>query len=447
MKSKILAVLLLVSFCAYGEETSQDWPQWMGPQRDGIWRETGILESFPANGPTVRWRVPIGGGFAGPVAVKGKIYVTDKQLANGASNPADPFKRGSIPGTERVLCLNDADGSILWKHEYDCPYTVSYPAGPRTTPVVSGGKVFTLGAEGHLVCLDAEKGTPIWQHDLKKDYTAKTPLWGFSANLLVDGQKVISLVGGEGSAVVAFDKDSGKELWKALNTKEIGYASPVIYEAGGTRQLIIFLPDGVHGLDPETGKPYWSQPYNTKQGLTVSMPAKMGDMLFFTSFYNGPLMLRLDANKPATTEVWRGTSSDENKPDRLHSIIPTPFMEDGYIYGVCSYGQFRCLKAETGEQQWETFAPTSGKKTRWGNAFITKNGDRFFLASETGDLVIAKLSPKEYTEVSRAHLLEPTGDAMGRKVVWSYPAYANRCVYARNDKEIVCASLAAEGKK
>jgi outer membrane protein assembly factor BamB len=258
---------------------------------------------------------------------------------------------------------------------------------------------------------------------------------------------LISRVGGEGSTVVAFDKDSGKEIWKALSAKETGYSSPAIYEAGGARQLIIFLPDGVNALDPESGKTLWNQPYSTKAALTVSMPAKMGDLLFFTSFYNGPLMLRFDANKPATTEVWRGTSSSENTPDRMHSIMPTPIMDDGYIYGVCSYGQLRCLKAENGDQQWETFAPTSGKKMRWGNAFLTKNGDRYFLASETGDLVIAKLTPKAYTEISRAHLLEPTGEAMGRPVVWSHPAYANRSVYTRNDKEIVCVSLAADAKK
>ena len=249
-------------------------------------RVSGVLETFPATGPTVRWRVPIGGGFAGPAVAKGKVYVNDRQLAKGTANPADPFKRGSIPGTERVLCLNEADGSTVWKHEYDCPYTVSYPAGPRTTPIISAGKVYSLGAEGNLLCLDAER-TRSSGRTISPKITARKRRCGDSpANLLLDGQKLISLVGGEGSAVVAFDKDTGKELWKSLTTRETGYASPVVYEAGGTRQLIIFLPDGTHGLDPETGKEFWSQPYNTKNGLTVSMPAKMNDYLFFTSFYN-----------------------------------------------------------------------------------------------------------------------------------------------------------------
>jgi outer membrane protein assembly factor BamB len=129
----------------------------------------------------------------------------------------------------------------------------------------------------------------------------------------------------------------------------------------------------------------------------------------------------------------------------LNAIIPTPFLEDGYIYGVCSYGQLRCLKAETGERIWETFqATTGGGAIRWANAFIVKHGVRFFLWNEKGDLIIAKLSPKGYEEISRAHLLEPTGTASGRNVLWSHPAYANRSIYARNDKEIICALLASE---
>ena len=130
--------------------------------------------------------------------------------------------------------------------------------------------------------------------------------------------------------------------------------------------------------------------------------------------------------------------------DALHSTMSTPFLEDGYIYGVCSYGQLRCLKAETGERIWETLKATTpdGKEMRWANAFIVKNGDRFFLFNEKGDLIIAKLSPKGYEEISRAHLLEPTNTSARRDVLWSHPAFANRCVYARNNKEIICVDLA-----
>src|SRR5206468_10140746 len=153
-------------------------------------------------------------------------------------------------------------------------------------------------------------------------------------------------------------------------------------------------------------------------------------------------MLRPEPGNAAPTVVWQAKGKSERNTEALHSIMPTPFIEDGYIYGICSYGQLRCLKADTGERVWETFAATGGKETRWANAFLIKNGDRFFLANEKGDLIIAKLSPKGYEEISRAHLLEPTNTAAGREVVWSHPAFANRHVYARNDKEIICADLA-----
>lgn len=422
-----------------------DWPQWLGPQRDGVWREAGIIEKFPAGGPPVRWRREIGGGYAGPAVANGRVYVADRLLAQGGSNPADPFARGTIPGTERVLCLDEADGTILWQHEYDCPYTIAYPAGPRATPVVSDGRVYTLGAEGNLLCLDTKTGKVIWSRDFKKEYGVKTPLWGFAGHPLLDGRKLICLVGGEGSVAVAFDKDTGQEIWRALSAKEPGYAPPMIYEAGGQRQLILWHPESANSLDPETGKVHWTVPRQARTGLSVATPRKLGDLLFFTAFYNGSLMLRLDPAKPAATPIWQTEKVSEKETTHLNAIIPTPFLEDGYIYGVCSYGQLRCLKAETGERVWETFqATTGGGPIRWANAFLVKNRARFFLFNEKGDLIIARLSPKGYDELSRAHLLEPTGNASGRSVLWSHPAFANRCIYERNDREIVCASLAAE---
>jgi len=423
---------------------ADDWPQWLGPQRDGVWRETGLVEKFPAAGPPVRWRVKIGAGYAGPAVSNGKVYVTDRHLATEASNPKSGFDRGQIPGTERALCLNEADGTILWQYQYDCPYTVSYPAGPRTTPVVDEGKVYTLGAEGHLFCFDATKGTVIWSRDFKKDFAIPTPLWGFAGHPLIDGRKLICLAGGDGSVAVALDKETGKELWRALTAKEPGYCPPVIFQAGGKRQLIIWHPESLNALDPETGAVYWTEPFKARSGLTVSTPRKWGDLLLVTSFYNGSMMLRFDADKPAITKVWQGKKESEKETQDLHSIISTPFMEAGHVYGVCSYGQLRCIKADTGERLWETLAATTrnNKETRWANAFLIKQGDRFLLFNELGDLIIAKLTPIGYEEISRAHLLEPTNTAAGRDVVWSHPAFANRSVYARNDREMVCVSLA-----
>jgi len=200
--------------------TADDWPQWLGPQRDGVWREGGILASFPDGGPKLRWRTKIGGGYAGPTVADGKVFVHDR-LVRAAKDLAEKqnFQRGIISGSERVLCLNEQDGELIWKREYDCTYSVSYPAGPRVHPTVDGNRVYTLGAEGNLMCLEAKSGKVRWARNLKRDYRTKTPLWGFAGHPLIDGDKLICLVGGNGSVVVAFNKHTGKQLWKSLSAR------------------------------------------------------------------------------------------------------------------------------------------------------------------------------------------------------------------------------------
>lgn len=437
---RIVSLFLLLLATAIHAD---DWPQWLGPQSDSVWRESGIIDSFPPGGPPVLWRVKIGGGYTGPAVADGKVYLMDRQVADKASIPGNAFARGLIPGTERVLCLDAKSGSVIWEHRYDCTYTMSYSTGPRCTPLVSGGKVWTLGAEGNLLCLDAASGKVLWSHDFKSEYGAKTPMWGFSGHPLLDGQRLLCLCGGPGSVAVAFDKDTGKELWRALDAREPGYGSPIIIEAGGTKQLILWHPQAVNSLDPATGKVFWSYPWDVRFGLTVPTPRLAGDLLFFTSFYTSSKCFKLDAAKPEATLLWEGKSFSEKNTDTLHSLISTPFIQDGHIYGVCSYGQLRCLKLETGERLWESMAATTGGPlVRWANAFIIKNENRFFLANEQGDLIIAKLAPKGYEEISRAHLLKPTTTDPRRPVVWSHPAFANKCVFMRNDEEIICASLA-----
>jgi outer membrane protein assembly factor BamB len=320
---------------------------------------------------------------------------------------------------------------------------VSYPAGPRATPVVHEGKVYTLGTEGDLLCLDAAVGKVLWSKQFKKEFGLDTPVWGFAGHPLIDGNRLLCLAGGDGSVAVAFDKDSGKELWRALSAREPGYCPPTMIDAGGTRQLIIWHPESVNSLNPETGAVYWSFPFEVRSGLAVPTPRQDGDRLFITSFYNGPIMFKVSGEKPKATVLWRGKSNSERNTDGLHSIIPTPVIDNGFIYGVCSYGQLRCLRADTSERIWETFAATSGDKpVRWANTFLIKHQDRYFLPNEKGELIIARLTPKGYDEISRAKLLEPTNSDPGRPVVWSHPAFANRCIYARNDKELVSASLA-----
>jgi len=203
VRTTTLALVLLTA--AVGR--ADDWPNWMGLKRDNVWRETGILDTFPAGGPKVVWQTPIAGGFASPAVSGGKVYVTDYVTA--ADVQVDNFDRNEFSGTERVLCLDEKTGKELWKHEYPVKYTVSYPAGPRCAPNVHAGKVYTLGAEGDLVCLDAATGKVVWSKNLKAEYKAKSPLWGYAAHPLIDGQKLITLAGTDGCHVVALETNLG----------------------------------------------------------------------------------------------------------------------------------------------------------------------------------------------------------------------------------------------
>lgn len=443
-----MPVSLIQSSLAYAAATflalsvsADDWPQWMGPNRDDVWNETGIADKFPAGGPNVLWRVPISGGYSGPAVAGGKVYVTDFVKAAGELTN-DPGGRAELKGKERVVCLSAGSGQMLWKHEYDCPYNISYAAGPRTTPAVSGGKVYTLGAEGHLFCLDAASGKVHWSKELKKDYKIEAPFWGFCGHPLVDGKKLICLVGGPGSVAVAFDKDTGRELWRALSTNapDVGYCPPKIIEAGGTRQLLVWHPESLNSLDPETGRLYWSEPLQPQYGMSCAAPQQAGDNLYVSGIGKLAVLFKLDRTKPAATIAWEG------KPNSaVFCSNSTPVIDGSTIYGAdCEAGCLRAVKLVDGERLWETFKATSGGERRvsHGTAFLTKNGNRYFIFTETGDLVLARLSPEKYEEISRAHLVEPTNEAFGRPVVWSHPAYANKCVFVRNDKEIICASLA-----
>lgn len=439
---RVLAALCLALFGSTAV-SADDWPQWLGPRRDGVWREEGLLESFPSGGLKPQWRTPIGAGYAGPAVVGQRVFVIDRVIKDGR-DPDSPFQRGAVESTERVLCLDDETGKIVWEHSYPCVYTVSYPAGPRCTPTVAGDLVFTLGAEGHLNALQVADGKVVWSRDLKKDFGIRlSPTWGFACHPLVDNNRLICFVGGSDSAVVAFDTSTGKELWRALaatGPHGPGYSAPVIYEAAGVRQLIAWLPDAVHALNPETGAVLWSHPFEVREGLTAPMPRLNGDRLFVTAFYNGPLMLKLNADKPGATELWRGKGRNERQTDGLHSIMPTPLFENGHIYGVCSYGQLRCLNADDGSRLWEDLTATGAEKARnarWANAFLVRQSDRVFLANERGELILARLTPQRYEELGRTTLLRPTGQAAGREIVWSHPAFAHRSVYARNDEEII----------
>lgn len=413
-----------------------DWPQWRGEGRRGVWAETGILEKFPADGLKLSWRMPVGAGYAGPAVANGRVFVTEFVSDQGRR------------GVERAVCLDEQTGKVLWKHEWPVDYAgLQYDVGPRATPTVDGDRVYVLGALGHLFCLKAETGEVVWKKDYRTDYNAALPTWGMVGAPLVDANQLICLVGGDPNAkVVSFDKMTGQELWRSLSSDvEPGYNPPVIVEAGGARQLIVWHPAALASLDPKTGKVYWDHPFKIGFGLTVATPVWDSSRLIVSAFYNGSRMLRLDSEKPAAELIWRGMSDSEIETDGLHSLVTTPVLDGDYIYGVGSYGQFRCLDARTGKRVWETMDVTL-ENARWASAQIVRHGDRYFINNDRGDLIIARLSPKGYEEIDRTKLIEPTSPTQRRRelnaVHWSHPAYANRHILTRNDKEIVRYSLA-----
>jgi outer membrane protein assembly factor BamB len=417
---------------------ADDWPQWMGPRRDDVWRETGIVEKFPKDGPKVLWRTKIHYGYSGPAVAGGLVYVMDYKTDADVARLSVPTRpKNAIKGKERVLCLDAGKGTPVWEHSYDCDYSVSYPGGPRCTPTVSGGKVYTLGCEGNLLCLDAKKGTVLWSKDFKKDYDAKTPIWGFCGHPLVSGKMLICIVGGKDSLAVAFDRDTGKEIWKSSNADEPGYSAPVLIDAGGKKQVVIWGPEKISGLDLDTGKPFWSVTVRPSFGMSIMSPRKSGDYLFAGGIIGVCACLDLGGEKPSAKVAWRG-----KRDTGLYPVNMSPFIEGDTIYGVDQPGQLRAVDLKTGKRLWETFKPVRGEQVNAGTAFLVKNGDRFFIFNEKGELIIARLRRKGYEEVDRCKLLDPAGTAFGRSVVWSHPAFANRCVFARNDREIVCASLA-----
>ncbi len=434
-----------------GMSRADDWPQWLGPRRDATWRESGLAEAIPAAGLPVKWRVEVKGGYSGPAVADGRVYLMDYDRRQGTLANA-PNDRTVLAGNERILCLDAATGALLWKHEYDCPYSISYASGPRCTPTVVDGRVFCLGAEGHLTCLDARTGRVHWAKDFQRDYAAPVPIWGFCGHPLVEGDALICLVGGPGSVAVAFDKETGRERWRALTASESGYCPPTMIESAGVRQLLIWDADNLNSLDPATGRVFWSQPLKPMYGMSIMAPqvadTPRGRVLFASGIGRVGALFALAADKPGARVVWRG-----GPKSAVYCANSTPFIAGDAIYGCdCDTGMLTAVDLADGRRLWETTAPTTGgdRRGKHGTAFLVRQAAaapedgavRTWLFSETGDLVLARLSPEKYQELGRMHLVDATNECFGREVVWSHPAFANRCIFVRNDRELVCVDAA-----
>jgi outer membrane protein assembly factor BamB len=429
---RTLAIVAIASLASATQ--ADDWPQWRGPNRDGVWREAGIIDRFDADrleGDRIKrlWRAPISSGYSGPTVAAGRVFVTDY-----VTRPKE---------VERIHAFSEATGEPLWTHTYDCTYAdIDYKAGPRAAVTVVDGVAFALGAVGHFHALDAKTGDVLYQKDLRKEYKIRMPGWGISAAPLVEKDLVILHVGGEGACLVAFDRKTGKERWRALDDKA-SYSAPIVIDQAGRRVLVCWTGENVVGLNPATGDVLWKYPFKpTRMVISIVTPVVDQERLFVSSFYDGSLLLKLSEDKPEVKPIWRRLGQNEHETDSLHAILSTPILSGDYIYGVDSYGQLRCLDAKTGDRIWEN--QTATPKERWGTIHMVRNGERVWMFNERGELIIATLSPEGFKEISRAKLIDPTRVQLSRRsgVCWSHPAYANKHIFARNDEELVSASLA-----
>jgi outer membrane protein assembly factor BamB len=346
---------------------------------------------------------------------RGRVYLTDARLARPKAE-------------ERVLCFEEATGKPLWAHAYEVRYpdwafTPHQEAGPCATPSVEAGKVFSLGDNGDVHCLDARTGRVLWAKQLQKDY--RVEVLACRASPLIDGRLLIVLAGGKpGACVVALDKDTGKEIWKALD-EPVSNSSPVILTAGGKRQLVVWTGQSATSLDPQTGKPWWREPLVTSNNDAIATPVSQGDLLMVSG-----LMFRLDGDKPAARVLWPDTKAVAR---RVLSNTSTPLAQGNCVYAARSSGELVCLAAETGKELWKADTVTGLKQG--ASIHLTPQGDGMFLYTNRGELIRARLTAQGYQEVGRFPLLEPVYPFAGRKVAWSPPAYADRRVFARDERD------------
>jgi outer membrane protein assembly factor BamB len=415
------ALVLLV--CALRAE---DWPEWRGRGRLGVWNEPNVAGRFPPSGPPVAWRISIGGGYTGPSVADGRVFVTDYR-----------------DGVERALAVDERSGRILWQVEWPADYRgMDYAGGPRATPTVDGERVYVLGAAGDLLCLRVDDGRVLWRRNYGKDYQSEPTNWGAASAPLVDGPRLIIVPGGRPDAkVMALDKLTGDELWRSLAAdSERGYSQPILVDTAKGRRLAVWHAGGVAVLDPATGRADWQHSYPIRFQTPIATPVASGGFLLVSAFFQGARLLNLASGEL----LWRGNSDNELRTDTLHAALSTPVIDGDYVYGVCAYGELRCLRLRTGERVWETMDLTR-ERARYSTAFIVRNGGRYFFHTDRGELVTGRLSPRGFEEISRAAVIRPTAKPGARRelgaVNWVHPAFANGHVIVRNDEEMIRLSL------
>ncbi len=423
----LLSILLVMSSYAAADE----WPQWRGPNRDGVWSESGVIAEFDSPIVPLKWSVPISSGYSGPTVANGLVYVSDRMV--------EPNE------IERVHCFKWQTGEKVWSHQYDCPYEdVGYKAGPRASVLVKDGLAYSLGATGTLICFEAGSGEIVWNRDLKTEYEIRMPNWGIAASPVIENDLLIVQIGGADACLVAFDRRSGAERWKS-QPDEASYSAPIVINQAGKRVLVCWTGERVLGLNPNNGNLYWEQEYKwEKWPIGIADPVVYRNRLLISEVHKGSLLLGLSDVDAAAERLWHRREEEVGEDLALHCLMSTPYIVDDHIYGADKDGVIRCFRLDSGEQVWQD--ESAVPRNRWATIHMVRNADRTWLFNERGELVIAKLTPQGFNEISRAKLIDPTTDQLRRRegVTWSHPAFAYGHVFARNDKELVCADLRAQ---
>ena len=404
-----LVALFLCSVVA----VAGDWPQWLGPNRDGSSPEKVAPWKKPLK---VLWRKAVAEGNSGPVVAEGRVFIHAKVAKEDI---------------EEVVAFDAKSGKELWRNSYKRgPFTSFYGNGTRATPAVVGGRVYTFGITGLLTCFEADGGKQVWQVDTVKKFNAKKLFFGMSCSPLVEGKNVLVNVGAKGASVVAFEKDTGETAWKSLDDKA-SYSSPIVFGKGKERQVVFLTGDGVVSLAPADGSLFWRFPLKDKLFESSTTPVRAGDLLLASSITYGSVGLRLktEDSKPAMAKVWKNAD--------LTSYFSTPVpVGTKHIYIVTggnptvtkkAEATLHCIEAGSGMELWKR--PKVGK---YHASLLRTGDDKLLMLEEAGELVLLDPSPKKYRELARCKVCGET---------WAHPALANGRVYVRDEKELICLQL------
>ena len=393
--------------------TGEDWPRWRGPRGDGTWRAPKLPASWPQGGLQRVWRQEIGGGYGGVAVSDGRVYIMDLR-----KEPDD---------VERVLCFNAVDGKPLWSHFYSVDYKdVAYDNGPRATPTVFGGHVYTLGAVGHLHCLDSVDGKVVWSKDLVADFGARVPIWGLSASAVVFEDLLIVHPGAEpDGCYIAFDLNTGEQRWRSL-PDPAGYATPILIDRGGIPLMVGWTPTNVRGLDPRTGKLLWTIPFEVNYGTSIAQPIFQEGLVLVCSYYEGSKAIRLGSELDYAIVEWEDRRN-------LRGLMSQPLYCDGHAFLLDKRHGLTCFELATGKKLWDDDNRMTPKGRNPQASMVWLNDrDRAIVLNSDGDLILVRLKPTGYQEETRTNIIGRT---------WAHPGYAGNCVYVRSDTEIICVLL------